>query len=336
VTGFVYFSDIGVLGPTWTSEYVQPSPTCAVAGDLSPICARLFEAWTYRAEKMRAKVPGLSEVDKTITHAIPPCTPLMRIPEPTNRPQCKVAGLTYSAYYWPTATPSGEDFCDANWTAPVGTPTIPGVPNTAVVSGLTLTSPDVYHFLKDVKIETYRGRADQPGGMGPAPYDLWELAKVLPVVTVAQPESSILQASKTCIGIEADQCSISFDPDFHIHDLAIVRLDILKKYGKSRCGSGKTEVMCQNCYQPTIAIPISEIVRQNGKVFGECDWALQEANNEGGWTSYTTSSVAAVLVKDVESTAFAPVITETTADRSTAVPLPGSPVPPEALPTNGT
>jgi hypothetical protein len=217
----------------------------------------------------------------------------------------------------------------------MGTPTIPGIPNTAVVSGLTLTSPQVYHFLQDVQVETYRGRAGQPGGIGSPPYDVWELSTVLPAVTVAQSESNMLQASKRCRGIEADQCSMVFTPDFRIQDLATIRTDTFDRYCKGWGGSGGDKVLYQDRYQPTLAIPIREVVRQNDGVLKECDWPLYEANNEGGWTSYTTSSVAAVLIKDVKPTAFVPVVTRASAVSNTAVPLPGSPVRLEARHTGG-
>lgn len=334
VTRYAYYSEIGVLAPTWTSEFAKPSPTCKVAKDLSPMCARLFEAWTYRAEQMQAVSPVASDVDWRVTQAIPPCTPLMNVPAATDRPLCRANGGTYSVYHWPTAMASGQDFCNAHWTAPMGTPTIPGFPNTAVVSGVTLTSPDVYHFLNNMSVETYRGRAGQPGGIGNAAYDVWALSTVVPVITVAQSESDILQASKRCIGIEADQCTMYFVPDFRIQELATVRTDSFDKYCKSQCGSREDGVLYQDCYQPSLAIPIREIVRQNSGVFGECDWPLYEANNEGGWTSHTTSSVAAVLIKDVKATAFMAVVTSERAGKQTTVPLPGSPVRLEARPTN--
>ena len=333
VTGYEYYSEIGVLAPTWTSDYEEPSPTCQVARDLSPMCARLFEAWTYRAGQMRAAPSAPSDVGWRITQAIPPCTPLMTQPASTNRPVCRAAGATYSAYYWPTATPSGEDYCNVNWTAPTGTPTIRGIPNTAVVLGITLTSPDVYHLLKDLRVETYRGRAGQPGGIGNAPYDAWELSTVLGAVTVAQPESGIFQASKRCKGIEGDQCTVDFSPDFRIQDLQTIRTDTYDKYCTGRCGPRGNGVMYQDCYQPTLAIPIGEIVRQNGGILAECDWPLYEANDEGGWTSYTTSSVAAVLVKDVKAVDFVPIVTKTTVAEITAAPLPGSAPMLQTLPT---
>jgi hypothetical protein len=324
VTGYVYYSQIGVLAPTWTSDYVQPSPTCKVAKDLTPMCARLFQAWAYRAVQMRAELPAPTDVGWEVTQAMPPCTPLMSVPAPTDRPKCRVAGFTYSAYHWPTETPSGDDFCNAKWTAQMGTPTIPGIPNTAVVSGFTLTSPQVYHLLQDVRVETHRGRAGQPGGIGSPPYDVWGLSAVLPAVTVAQSESNMLQASKRCGGIEADSCSMYFAPDFRIQDLATVRTDTFDKYCKSWGGSGGDDVLYQDRYQPTLAIPIREIVRQNDGVLRECDWPLHESNNEGGWTTYTASSVAAVLVKDLKATAFVPVATKAS-EAGNAVPLPGSP-----------
>jgi hypothetical protein len=262
-------------------------------------------------------------MDWRVIQAIPPCTPLTSIPAPTDRPLCRVAQVTYSAYHWPTATPSGEAFCDVNWVAPTGTPTITGISNTAVVSGLTLTSPDVYHVFEDLRIETYRGRAEQPSGIGPAPFDVWDFSTIISAATVAQPETSILQASAFCQGKERDQCTMYFAPDFRIQDVTNVRVDAFSKYSKSQCESQGGGVLYQDCYQPTLAVPISEVATQNGGIFEECEWPLYEVSNESGETSYTMSSVAAILVKDVKATAFVPVTAEEVVARDTAVPRPG-------------
>jgi hypothetical protein len=46
-------------------------------------------------------------------------------------------------YYWPVTTVSG-DFCLQNGSTLTPSPTLPGVPNTAVVDGITFTSPTPY------------------------------------------------------------------------------------------------------------------------------------------------------------------------------------------------
>ncbi|KAF2682179.1 hypothetical protein K458DRAFT_405933 [Lentithecium fluviatile CBS 122367] len=297
----MFASDITTIKPTWTNEFTKPMPTCQVAEDLSPICTAVY-------------APG-------------------RIPEPTARPICGIAGVKYSAYHWPKAKPTGANFCDPDWTVPMGTLTIPGVLNKAVVSGFTLSSPDVYHFFKDVRVEAYRGQAGKPGGLGELPYSVWNVSTTISAPTIAQPESNILQASKRCIGIEGDICSLSFAPDFRIQDLATVRVDQFKKY----CPQGGTQcllrrVLYSNEYHATIAIPISEAVRQNSGLLQDCDWPFYETNIENRWNSHTKSSVAVVLVKDVMATAFVPITTAGQAERITPVPSPGLPLRAKATP----
>ena len=320
---YEYASVISTYEPTWTSEFAKPKPTCKVADDLGPICSRLFDAWKYRTSRIDAETPMPTDAALRKIQAIPPCIPLVNIPAPTARPTCRIAGVAYSAYHWSKATATGTDFCNSNWTAPTGTPTIPGTPNTVVVSGLTLTSPDVYHFLKNIKVETYRGLASQPGGMGPRPYGVWNASTTIPALTVAQPDTAILQASKTCIGPERDLCTLFFAPDFRIQDLATVRSDNFNKYCGARCLSQGGGVIYQNSYSATLAIPISEVLKQNRGVLNECDWLRYESNREGNWESFTTSSVSAVLVKNVQQTAFIPITTTEVEASRTAEPLAG-------------
>lgn len=64
----------------------------------------------------------------------------------------------YELYYWPSAPITGSSFCMNATRCAGGTRTIPWLPNTAVISGHTLTSPSVYHFMKGVKISTYIGK----------------------------------------------------------------------------------------------------------------------------------------------------------------------------------
>lgn len=313
-TNFVWYTDITLITPTWTSEFAQPSPTCQVAEDLSPMCARLFDAWSYRTERMQKTLVSQANV-----HAIPPCTPLVSQPASTALPFCRIAGATFSARYWPSATPSGSDFCNASYSVPMPLPTIPGRPNTAIISGLTFTSPSVYHFLKDMVVETYLGIASQPGGIGYLPYGVWSRSTIIPTATIAQPESEIIEATKACSGREADYCTMYFRPGFQIQDLSTVRADKYDQYCKARYLTDCA--IYQDWYQPTLAIPLTEVARQNSGVLGNCQWPLYDANDEHGWLSHTSSTLAALLVRDVKATAFVPITTAVPTPKNTAVPL---------------
>ncbi|KAF2174858.1 hypothetical protein K469DRAFT_612973 [Zopfia rhizophila CBS 207.26] len=294
-----YQDDITTITPTWTSEFAKPSPTCVVADDLGPLCSRLFDAWSYRTTEMsKTPLPSGARYNSDVINAIPPCTPIHDVPAPTEKAVCRISAAGYSAYYWPT---SQSSFCSST----VPTPTINATTKTAVVSGHTLTSPSVYHFLKDVKVETYAGYAYQPGGIGYLAVNIWNTSTIAPLLTVAQLETDILSASRRCIGREMDYCTMYMDPDFQLQDLATVRSSAYTKNCET-CLSRDGGVIYQNNYQASLAVPVSEVVRQNGGMFGDCDWMLWEYN-ENGWRYYTSSSVSAVLATNIPSTAFVPI-----------------------------
>ncbi|KAF2014006.1 hypothetical protein BU24DRAFT_411693 [Aaosphaeria arxii CBS 175.79] len=335
---YEYMSEIAVITPTWTSDYEKPKPTCQVAPDLSPLCAAFFEAWEYRKERWQKENSNFTERDQRTYWAIPPCIPLTEIPPPNASPRCKISAETYSAYHWADRAASGSEFCNQNRSAATVTPTIPGKPNTVVVSGYTLTSPSVYHFLRKVQVQTYIGLAEQPGGFGPQAYDVWTISTALPgsrPLTVAQLEPEILTASKKCIGIEGDICTMNFDTDFLVDDVSKVRKEKYDRFCDSECLKSDNGYILQNSYRPTIAIPISEIIGQNGGLFSDCGWTLRESNYEHGWRSYTESSIPALLVKDVASTAFVPLTASTSPTPSVKLVLaPGSKTQPFVRPTS--
>jgi hypothetical protein len=59
-------------------------------------------------------------------------------------------------YYWPRTTVSG-DFCLMNGSTITPEPTITGVPNTAVVKGITFTSPTNYLSIEHAHAVVYNG-----------------------------------------------------------------------------------------------------------------------------------------------------------------------------------
>lgn len=267
-----------------------------------------MEAWKWRVSRFREEtaLPS-SSIRRLEREAIPPCTPLVSTWDPTKRPICKIAAATYSAYYWPTSTPS--DFCQSSSAALNATVTTSAARTTAVVDGYTLTSPSVYHFLRNITVETYRGVARDPDDLGPPPWEVWGVYSTIPpdrTLTAAQLESDILTASVSCIGRELDLCSISFSPDFRVQDIKTVRKEAYDKNCR-HCLSRDGGVVYQELYKPTMAVPISEVMSQNGGLFKECDWNLWDSSWEYHWQTYYESELPAVVVRDVPSSAFVPI-----------------------------
>lgn len=252
--------------PTWSTELEQiPSPTCTVAQDLSPQCSRLAEAYTWRT----SQIPTDDPTATTVYIAPPDCA--VSVPPPSTK-RCSLTADSYEAYYWPTATPTNSNaFCSPNATAPTGTPTIPGRPNTAVISGLTLTSPYVYHILHNATVLSFEGRASSIGD-GPGK-SIYGISSSIPKLTFAQPSASILSQSKECHkpghhGVA--RCTLSYHPDFNIKDLYTVNA---KVYYGEELETPTTATICQASYSPVIALPLSEVAAQN-KVGEDCEWTF--------------------------------------------------------------
>ena len=208
-----------ILGPTWTSQFVQPTPTCKVAPDIDPLCNRMMEAWMWRTSIWSTATSLPADVVTKISNAVPPCSPLQKYE--SSKPYCRMSISTWTAYYWPYPTPTGSKFCQSDWVTPTGTPTIPGKPNTAVVSGYTLTSPSVYLFYEKVLVETYVGYAMNPYSayptVWPVGHEVWETYSSIPAnrpLTIAQMEEAILTASQSCWGRELDYCTMNYNTAF--------------------------------------------------------------------------------------------------------------------------
>ncbi|KAH7121102.1 hypothetical protein B0J11DRAFT_589965 [Dendryphion nanum] len=321
-----YQSDITTITPTWTSQFQKPSPTCKVASDLSPVCSRMFDAWRWHTAQWSSQKPVPTDITTRIYNAVPQCTPLTYTPSPSAQPLCRISASLYQAYHWPKPAPSGSAFCTSDATLPSKTLTIPNQPSTTVVSGHTLTSPSIYHFLKNVQVETYIGAAIQPGGLGPQARNIWAVSSFIPAdkpLTVAQLESQLLTVSETCIGRELDYCSLHLNTGFRVHDISTVRSEIYRSHCVDKCFGEKGGVIYQTAYRPTIAIPVSDVMRQNGDIFRDCFWVLDDYS-EGGWRTYYSSETAAVLVTSVASTAFVPIMTPTIGMIRTVSATPGA------------
>lgn len=299
---YQYSTLISYRTATWTSSYKQVQPTCKPAPDGSDLCTRLYDAYTYRSSLLKSETTLAPSYLGTLYNMIGPrCTRTSSATTTNTDTSCRLYAKTYSAYYWPTPAPSGSEFCESS-TKP--TPTITGPPKTAVISGHTLTSPSVYHFLRDIRLDSA-----SPGARR------WNVSTTLPpsaaVLTVAQRESDILSAYEyICRGIEADFCSVKFTADFRVHDVRTVRAEAYSRDCSNFCSLDGDGVLYQSNFRADIAVPVSEIVAQNGEVVGgkDCVWDLQGPDDEG-YRSYITSSIPAVVFVNVQNTVFVPIET---------------------------
>ncbi|CAI6243873.1 unnamed protein product [Periconia digitata] len=274
-TGYTSWTDVYTtsgtgrwLTPTWSTELEQlPTPSCTVAEDLSPECSRLAEAYTWRT----------SNIDPTASISAPPCAislPPTLTPSPPAQQRCSLNAESYEAYYWPTPSPTNTNaFCNTNNdTIPTATPTIPGRPNTAVVSGLTFTSPSIYHILHNATVYRYIGHQSTIG-WGDDHAAIYEISTQVPTLTFAQPSTSILSQYKQCRKPSphgATRCTISYQPDFNVQDVFTVNA---KAYYGEELATPTTATICQASYAATIGLPLLEVAKQN-QVGEECEWTF--------------------------------------------------------------
>ena len=177
---------------------------------------------------------------------------------------------SYEAYYWPTPPPSGSEFCNPNTTRATATPTISEKGKTAIVSGLTLTSPSVYYLLRNITVETYIGKGSGIGSGYTSP--VYVLSTTINdeerLLTLAQREGEILSQSKTCSGRRgAVHCTVSYEPNFLINDLKTVQAS----HYHPGWPFSASETICQDQYTPNIVLPLTDVARQN-KIFEDCSW----------------------------------------------------------------
>jgi hypothetical protein len=250
--------------PEWSTELEQlPYPTCTVASDFGQ-CSRLSEAYNWRVTHLQTQSPM-----PTGSILPPPCSVLNR-PVSTTKPACYLDGGSWQAFYWASPLPTGSAFCNRNGTnSTTATPTISGQANTAVVSGLTMTSPSVYYLIQNATLQTFAGQASFIGSTSTG-QDAFLSSTEVAVLTAAQRESDILTVSAACIGSgKRRHCTYHAVPHFLIADLATVRADEYCSAKTPDCRS--SESIYQDDYGPTLGVPISAIVEQNG-VFSDCEW----------------------------------------------------------------
>ncbi|KAF2477429.1 uncharacterized protein BDR25DRAFT_861 [Lindgomyces ingoldianus] len=282
------------------------------------MCGLLHSAYRWRMSKILAETPLPSDVAAasafyyTLFLEAPNCTPPNDSPATpgpttatpsTTSPLCRITAGRYSIHYWPMPTPTGTDFCNPSYKPSPLSPSIPGTPNTAVISGLTLTSPSIYHILQSVILETYTGTTSRLDDTT-LTLATWNISTILPTLTVAQQEPQILSARETCSGREADYCSILFTPNFLINDISTVRAPAYTQNCGSDCISRDGGTIYQTSYKPTLAVPVGEVVRQN-RMFSDCQWDMYELDEGGGYTKHVSSETAAIVFRDVGRTATA-------------------------------
>lgn len=253
--------------PTWTTETSQiPIPTCTVAPDLSPLCARVAAAYQARvsndAQNKRLYAPG--------------CTALIKDDYTGSaKPKCSFHAESYDGYIWPaqqTAAPG--TFCPNN-TATTATSTGIEGPSTVVTSGLTITSPDVYHLIHNATVYKYLGIATAVG------YDIsesfFQISTTYNRLSFSQPPSSLYSQTQSCgntpqrrevNAAAAQYCKVANNPDFRIQDLFTVDAD---KYSKWYNAPTRPATICQNRYTEILALPYTDIEGFKN-VATDCNW----------------------------------------------------------------
>lgn len=203
--------------PEWLSRWKAsneiPLPSCLQSLDRQSACYRLHSAYSWRTEQAKSsEKANITQLPMSLMIAEKPACRTLKDPPPSNwtkRP-CHLDVKNYQLYYWPSAPLTGSSLCLPNVTRlPGGTRTIPWLANTAVVSGFTLTSPSVYHFMTGVKISTSIGRERQGRLMSP----VWNLSTLIDstsILTFPQEESEIwtVRSHRSGHGIHAH---IDFD-----------------------------------------------------------------------------------------------------------------------------
>ena len=244
-----------------------------MAPDDSPLCSKMNSAYSWWSSSHATVTPAPTPTtDVGVEAAAPECWTLSR-PPPDSRPTCKVWASWAEIHYWPTPTPSGSDFCNSSWIAPTGTPTIPGKPNTAVVSGYTLTSPTIYQFFHGVEFSTFAGRMTRADGsyVGNRPSVTREhtITSAPSIYTVAKLETDILSVTQRRNTKRVNHVSVN--PDFRINDIFTIRAE--PWYGVGEGIRKPNMTIWQHKATPSIAVWPSDLVKQNGvKDLEDCSW----------------------------------------------------------------
>jgi len=275
---------------SWSASNEVPVPSCTPAPDYQSLCYRLHSAYSWRTDQ--AKKTDTANATTTPTYILeaekPPCKTWTHAPpEGLATKSCLLGVNDYAVHYWPSAPQPGSSFCANATRAPGGTATIPGLPNTAVVSGFTLTSPSVYHFLKGVAVSTSIGESEFGGrrrGYFSPVYNISSSISQM-ILTLGQREEDIwtAQPSRTGRGYRAHWnwrfANGSYNADAMTQASEPAYLDACKRERIFDCNEG---TISQAHFRQYAAVSIKEVLDEwkNGS-FEDCIW--HEYYEAGKW-----------------------------------------------------
>ncbi|KAF2468698.1 uncharacterized protein BDR25DRAFT_372506 [Lindgomyces ingoldianus] len=267
-----------VIPGTTRPGYENEQPKCTIAPNSVPLCDEVNSAYTWWLSSRGSQTPPLNEASTTTTPTkslietlVPPsCIQFIPAP-PQAKPTCAMEIDNQEVWYWPAPGPTGSDFCNSSWAPPTATPTIPGKPNTAVVSGMTFTSPSVYHLIKSVTVYTLAGTNRKADSGYIRHTSVWK-----PSTTIG-PEKTFLTDKQ----LETDIVSVTYIGPKHPHGAAVYsynkdfRLnDIFTMRSGPYFGNPEHQgisTIFQNEVQHSFGLGVPELVSQN-KIFKECEW----------------------------------------------------------------
>ncbi|KAJ4295178.1 hypothetical protein N0V90_007188 [Kalmusia sp. IMI 367209] len=273
---------------SWSSANEVPLPSCKAAENDKPLCYRLHSAYSWRTSAIEAT--GTSN-GTTSTITIPPymldaarpnCHTLQNTPPPDLATKSCIIGATgYEVHYWPSAPLPGSSFCANGTRLPGGTPTIPGVPNTAVVSGLTLTSPSVYHFLKGAAVSTSIGGSVTGRHVHPV-YSASSSYPSGAILTLPQDESAVWTAQPLHKGVglharwEWSFANGSYNADAMTQAPAPAYFEACKREREWECvrpDPDKPRTISQAHYRQYAAVSIRDVLDEwDSDAFKDCIW----------------------------------------------------------------
>lgn len=263
-----------IIPGTTISGYENYEPECRLAGDSAPLCDRINAAYSWWLTSGAAPTPAPTEASITETLPAPNCVQTVFQP-PGAKPTCAMEVESQEVWYWPTPAPPPASFCNSSSIPITATPTIPGKPNTAVISGLTLTSPSVYYFVKGVTVYGLVGSETRADGSFDRYTNIWNESTTISaptILTTALLESDIVSATRTQAR-RARTGTYLYNKDFKLNDLFTMRADPYFRYSSD---IPSTSTIVENEVEHCVAVGIKPFVEQNG-VFTDCVWTRRES-----------------------------------------------------------
>ncbi|KAF2736452.1 hypothetical protein EJ04DRAFT_551335 [Polyplosphaeria fusca] len=315
-TATVSWSDWVTSTPAWASSWSSanhvPLPSCTPAEDLDAECYALHEAYSWRRNQTEATATANSTTSlnphdaSVMTKAEKPTCKTLLSPPPSNlaTKTCRLGVEGYEMYYWPSAPQPGPSFCGNTTRLPGATRTNPPYPNTAVISGFTLTSPSIYHFLKGVAVSTSIGRSKN--GRRYTPVFGLSTSIPTPILTLPQDESDVWTAQPTHQGrgIHAfwswKMGVGGFNADAMVTAPAAPYFDACVRE-RTMCHTDDKTLIQAN-YRQYAAVDIKSVLAEwDSGEFGDCEWyqywqAGQWHDREDVWIAPGQPGVATPVV----------------------------------------